>query len=132
MTTLAGAFNHALYDAAGTLYARGQNVEGDLGDGRMRGSTTPVRVAGLDGLSVIRLVASFANSGALLANGEYYDRGYNAAGQLGDGRAGRSSDVPVRVRLPHPVPQVAQGGSIWNNGQTLVMLSDGSTVGLGE
>ena len=28
--------------------------------------------------------------------------------------------------LPHPVVQVAQGGSIWNNGQTLVRLSDGS------
>jgi hypothetical protein len=37
-----------------------------------------------------------------------------------------SSDVPVHVRLPRPVTQVAQGGSIWNNGQTLVMLSDGS------
>ena len=28
--------------------------------------------------------------------------------------------------LPHPVTQVAEGGSIWVNGQTLVMLSNGS------
>lgn len=35
-------------------------------------------------------------------------------------------DVPVRVHLPFPVTQVAQGGSIWGNGQTLVMLSNGS------
>jgi alpha-tubulin suppressor-like RCC1 family protein len=73
VTALAGASNHALYDAHGTVYACGQNVDGDLGDGSRNSSTTP-----------------------------------------------------VRVRLPHPVTQVAQGGSIWNNGQTLVMLSNGS------
>ena len=132
--TVAGASNHALYDAAGTVYACGQNLEGSLGDGRSRrhSSTRPVKVVGLDGRAVTRLVASFANSGALLSNGQYYDWGYNAGGQLGDGRIGRYSDVPVRVHLPHPVTQVAQGGSIWNNGQTLVMLSDGSTWAWGN
>ena len=83
-------------------------------------------MAGLDGSAVTKLVASFANAGALLADGKYFDWGYDANGQLGDGHIGRSSDVPVRVRLPHPVTQVAQGGSIWGNGQTLVKLSDGS------
>ena len=71
-------------------------------------------------------MASFANSGALLNNGEYFDWGYNAKGQLGSGRLGGQSDVPVRVRLQAAVVQVAQGGSIWFNGQTLVMLSNGS------
>ena len=32
--------------------------------------------------------------------------------------------MPVRLR--HPVTRVAQGGSLWNNGQTLVVLADGS------
>ena len=126
VTTLAGASNHALYDAGGTVYACGQNLEGSLGDGSMRNSTTPVRVVGLSGLSVTQLVASFANSGALLSDGKYFDWGYDAGGQLGDGYIGRSSDVPVPVHLPHPVTQVALGGSFWDNGQTLVMLSDGS------
>jgi len=132
VTTLAGASNHALYDAHGTVYACGQNVEGDLGDGTRRGSATPVKVAGLDGSSVTKLVASFANSGALLSDGKYFDWGYNDGGQLGDGQLHRSSDVPVEVRLPHPVTQVAQGGSIWSNGQTLVMLSDGSLWAWGD
>jgi alpha-tubulin suppressor-like RCC1 family protein len=132
VTALAGASNHALYDADGTVYACGQNVEGDLGDGSRSGSTTPVRVEGLregsggGGKSVVKLVAAFANSGALLSDGEYFDWGYNRGGQLGDGHVNGSSDVPVRVHLPFPVTQVAQGGSIWSNGQTLVMLSNGS------
>jgi alpha-tubulin suppressor-like RCC1 family protein len=126
VTTLAGASNHALYDANGVVYACGKNMAGDLGDGSMRNSTTPVKVAGLDGAHVTRLVAAFANSGALLSNGTYFDWGYDEGGQLGDGHLGWSSDVPVQVNLPHPVTQVAQGGSIWYNGQTLVMLSDGS------
>jgi alpha-tubulin suppressor-like RCC1 family protein len=126
VTALAGASNHVLYDADGTVYSCGGNGAGDLGDGSRRSSATPVKVAGLDGALVTRLVASFANSGALLSNGEYFDWGYDGNGQLGDGQFQRSSDVPVRVKLPDPVTQVAQGGSIWDNGQTLVMLSNGS------
>jgi alpha-tubulin suppressor-like RCC1 family protein len=126
VTALAGASHHAVYEADGTVYACGQNVAGDLGDGSRRSSTRPARVAGLSGTPVTELVASFANSGALLADGEYLDWGYDADGQLGSGQAGRASDVPVLVQLPYPVRQVAEGGSIWNNGQTIAMLSDGS------
>jgi alpha-tubulin suppressor-like RCC1 family protein len=126
VTALAGASNHAIYDSAGTVYACGQNVSGDLGDGSALDTTVPILVAGVDGASVVSLVASFANSGALLSNGQYYDWGTDITGQLGDGHIRRSSDVPVLVKLPAGVTQVAQGGSIWNNGQTLVMLSDGT------
>ena len=132
VSALAGASNHALYDAGGTVWACGQNIDGDLGDGSLRGTTTPVKVDKLSGHPVTTLVASFANSGALLANGQYYDWGYNAHGQLGDGRTGRPSDVPVLVHLPAPVIQVAQGGSLWNNGQTLVMLASGSLWAWGD
>jgi alpha-tubulin suppressor-like RCC1 family protein len=132
VTAVAGASNHALYDASGTVYACGQNVDGDLGTRSARSTTTPVAVAGLGGSAVTRLVAAFANSGALLADGKYFDWGYDADGQLGDGHIGRQSDIPVRVRLPFRVTQVAEGGSIWNNGQTLVMLSDGSLWAWGD
>ncbi len=126
VTALAGASNHALYDSQGTVYACGQNIDGDLGDGTTRNTTTPRKVARLHGRLVTMLVASFANSGALLSDGRYFDWGFDGSGQLGNGLVRHSSDVPVRVHLPHPVIQVAQGGSIWNNGQTLVMLSNGS------
>jgi alpha-tubulin suppressor-like RCC1 family protein len=126
VTAVAGASNHALYDSDGTVYACGQNLDGDLGDGSDAGTTTPARVSGLPGYAVTALVASFANSGALLADGQYYDWGYNAAGQLGDGKLGPASDVPVAVSLPNPVRQVALGGSLWNNGQSLAILSTGA------
>jgi alpha-tubulin suppressor-like RCC1 family protein len=126
VTALAGASAHALYDADGTVYACGRNFAGDLGDGSARTTSTPVKVAGLNGRSVTTLVASFADSGALLSNGEYFDWGYNGQGQLGDGHFHHSSHVPLRVSLPGPVTQVVQGGSYWGNGQTLVMLSNGS------
>jgi alpha-tubulin suppressor-like RCC1 family protein len=132
VTTLTGAADHDLYDAGGTVYACGQNVEGDLGDGSRANTITPVKVAGLDGSKVVRLVTSFANSGALLASGQYYDWGYDGQGQLGDGRFGLSSDVPVHVRLPRRVTQVALGGSVFTNGQTVAMLSDGSLWSWGD
>jgi alpha-tubulin suppressor-like RCC1 family protein len=126
VSAVAGASNHALYDSHGTVYVCGQNVDGDLGDGSMDSTTKPVPVAGLPGYAVTALVASYANSGALLVDGDYYDWGYNAAGQLGDGKLGPSSDVPVAVNLPRPVHQVALGGSLGNNGQTLALLSNGA------
>jgi alpha-tubulin suppressor-like RCC1 family protein len=132
VSAVAGASNHATYDSNGTLYSCGQNYDGVLGDGSGANTTTPARVSGLPGYAVTTLVASFANAGALLADGQYYDWGYNAAGQLGDGQLGPESDVPVAVSLPHPVSQVALGGSLWNNGQTLVILSTGTVWAWGN
>jgi alpha-tubulin suppressor-like RCC1 family protein len=132
VTTLAGGANHATYDADGTLYSCGTDANGELGDGNTQGSAVPVQVSGLDGQSVTSLVASYGNAGALLSSGEYFDWGYDAAGQLGDGITGQNSDVPVQVTLPDTVTQVAQGGSATTNGQTLVMLSDGSLYAWGN
>jgi alpha-tubulin suppressor-like RCC1 family protein len=126
VTTLAGADAHALYDANGTVYACGLGMRGDLGDGSTANMTTPVKVRALAGAKVVKLVAAFDNSGALLSDGEFLDWGLNANGQLGGGDIGGFSDVPVRASLPGPVVQVAQGGSTWGNGQTLALLSDGA------
>ena len=132
VTALAGAGGHALYDSNGTVYACGANRHGQLGDGTAHSSTRPVVVKDLAGFHVRALVASFADSGVLLDNGSYLDWGYDGQGQLGDGKIGVDSSVPVTVPLPHTVTQVAQGGSIGTNGQTLVMLSDGSLRSWGD
>ena len=132
VTALAGGGSHAVYDANGTLYSCGSGQAGELGDGSTRSSNVPARVQGLNGQFVTTLVAAYANGGALLSNGQYFDWGNDSKGQLGIGTIRQNSAVPVRVSLPGSVTQVAQGGSLQGNGQTLVMLSDGTLWAWGD
>lgn len=127
-----GARTHSLFDSHGALYACGSGAAGELGDGSMRTRRDPVRVRGLPRRSrIIALTSSWEGSGALLANGAYYDWGYNASGQLGDDTT-VNSDLPVRVQLPGAVRHVFQGGSRAGNGQTVAILEDGSVWSWGD
>jgi alpha-tubulin suppressor-like RCC1 family protein len=126
VTALAGANGHAVYDAGGTIFSCGNDPHG-------ASSFTPIKVKGLpNGSKVTALVSAFGNDGALLANGNYYDWGTNSSGQLGIGSPIKGRGTPVRVPLPGPVAEVAQGGSTPDNGQTLVILADGSTYAWGS
>jgi alpha-tubulin suppressor-like RCC1 family protein len=124
-----GARTHSLFYSKGRVYACGNGEDGVLGTGSTASTSTPVRVAGLPAATrVTALTSSWEGSGALLANGAYYDWGYNADGQLGNGStgAGTNSDAPVKVNLPSAVRQVFQGGSGPTNGQTIAILANGS------
>ena len=61
----------------------------------------------------------------------YYNWGYNAAGQLGNGST-EDSEVPVRVPLTEPVRQVFQGGSGPKNGQSIAILTNGAVWAWGD
>jgi alpha-tubulin suppressor-like RCC1 family protein len=134
VTTLAGADGHGVYDSQGTVYSCGLNDDGVLGDGSSNPSTVPVRVSGLPTGQVTAVYSAWQNAGALLSDGTYYDWGYNEQGQLGDGKTGRSSNVPYQVKLPtsSPVAKVAQGGSTPSNGQTVVELENGELYAWGD
>jgi alpha-tubulin suppressor-like RCC1 family protein len=133
VTFVAGAFDHALYDAKGQVWACGHNSLGQLGDGTTKSSSLPFKVKGLGpSAHVVFLVAAFANSGALLADGKYLDWGANGGGQLGIGTLKKKlSDVPVTVPLPTRGRQVTQGGSAPGNGQTLALLTNGDLYAWG-
>jgi alpha-tubulin suppressor-like RCC1 family protein len=132
VTLATGARTHSLFDSDGRVYACGSGQGGALGTGSTASSSRPVPVTGLPPAArVIALTSSWEGSGALLSNGAYYDWGYNAAGQLGDGRTA-DSDAPVRVELPAAVRQVSQGGSGAGNGQTVAILADGTVWAWGD
>jgi alpha-tubulin suppressor-like RCC1 family protein len=126
VTLATGARTHSLFDAHGTVVACGDGEAGVLGTGSTASSSTPVRVVGLPAHAhVTALMSSWEGSGALLGNGTYYDWGYNAAGQIGNGTTSDSAR-PVHVKLPGAVRQVFQGGSGPTNGQTITLLADGA------
>jgi alpha-tubulin suppressor-like RCC1 family protein len=103
-----------------------------LGNGSTTSTSTPTPVIGLpNGVKVTALTSSWEGSGALLADGNYFNWGYNAAGQLGNGTTANSA-LPVKVDLSGPVRQVFQGGSGPKNGQTVAILRDGDTWTWGD
>ena len=124
VTLATGAARHIVFDAGGTVYACGQGLAGQLGDGSFRRAPTPVAVVGLPTVGVKALTSSWMGSGALMSDGSYYDWGYNASGQLGNGTTTNSA-VPVHVTLPASVAQASMGGSTAANGQTIVLLTNG-------
>jgi alpha-tubulin suppressor-like RCC1 family protein len=125
VTAVTGAGEHASYLVNGTLESCGMNDYGQLGNGSNSGSTTPVAVA-LSG--VVGLYSSFADTGALLSDGSFWDWGNNAYGQLGDGSTSNSG-VPVKVATN--VTAAAVGGNNWQDGQTFVTFSNGTTEAWG-
>jgi alpha-tubulin suppressor-like RCC1 family protein len=132
ITLATGARTHSLVDSGGKVYACGSGAYGVLGTGSTANSSVPVPVVGLPGsVSVTALTSSWEGSGALLSNGSYYNWGYNAAGQLGNGSTA-NSDVPVQVPLSETVRQVFQGGSGPKNGQSVAILTNGAVWAWGN
>jgi alpha-tubulin suppressor-like RCC1 family protein len=132
VTLASGARTHSLFSSRGKVYACGSGAYGVLGTGSTTSSSTPLLVVGLPSTArVTALTSSWEGSGALLSNGAYYNWGYNAAGQLGNGSTVDSA-VPVEVMLPAAVRQVFQGGSGAKNGQTVAILATGSVWAWGD
>ncbi len=92
----------------GTVRCWGDNREGQLGDGTLMTSTTPVKVKGLEKVTAIALRRQ--HTCALLATGTVMCWGANANGQLGDGTAVNSS-TPTPVVGLADVVQIAVGAA---------------------
>ncbi len=132
VTLATGARTHSLVDSGGKVYACGSGAYGVLGTGSTTNTSVPVPVVGLpESVSVTALTSSWEGSGALLGNGSYFNWGYNAAGQLGNGSTANSG-VPVQVPLSEPVRQVFQGGSGPKNGQSIAILTNGAVWAWGD
>src|SRR5580700_3218020 len=94
--------------AANGAVAWGDNSAGQLGNGTVTASGTPVGVGNLSGIKTLAAGDRFTL--ALLTNGTVEAWGDNTHGQLGDGTTA-STDVPVPVKGLTGVTAVAAGGA---------------------
>lgn len=104
----------------GTVWAWGQNTYGQLGNGTLTNSTTPVQVTGLTG--VIQVSAGATHSLALRSDGTVWAWGDNSFGELGNG---------VTISVPQSTPGVVAGLTgvtkiSAGNGFSLALRSDGT------
>jgi Regulator of chromosome condensation (RCC1) repeat/IPT/TIG domain len=117
-----GDFNLALLSDR-TVMAWGYGGGGQLGDGSLESSGTPVPVNGLGDVKAI--AAGWSHSLALRADGAVEAWGYGGNGGLGQG-AFSSSDVPVAVSGLSGAVAVAAGA-----GDSLALLTDGTVKAWG-
>ena len=100
VTAVAAGCSHSLaVTTTGHVLAWGYNSNGQLGDGKTTQSDVPVKVKLPTGTKVTAVAAGCLHSLALTSTGHVLAWGYNALGQLGDGKT-TQSDVPVKVKLP--------------------------------
>ncbi|MHC4717972.1 MAG: RCC1 domain-containing protein, partial [Planctomycetota bacterium] len=111
----AGVWHTVALKADGTVWAWGENVYGQLGDGGTTRSSTPVQVVGPGGSGFLTGVTAIDAGGthtvALKDDGTVWAWGFNDDGELGDGTQ-TDSATPVQV--------VGPGGSGYLTGVTAV------------
>ena len=115
-------------DRTASSTRRGNNADGQLGDGNTTDSSTPVVVSLPAGVTATAVAAGQFHSVALGSNGVVYDWGDNAFGQLGDGTT-TSSSHPITVTLPSGVVPTAVAAGQY---MTEILDSDGDVYAWGD
>jgi alpha-tubulin suppressor-like RCC1 family protein len=115
----------------GTVLAWGYNGYGQLGDGSIEESSTPVTVSGI--ANAIQVAASTEHSLALLAVGRVMAWGENGYGDLGTGSNEGPEECPFSCsKVPRPVPGLSEVVAIAAGDQySLALLADGTVVAWG-
>ena len=90
ITSVAAGTNHSVaVSSDGSVYAWGDNSQGQLGNGTIARSLTPVRVKDVAGsgflTGITNVAAGTLHTVAVSSDGSVYAWGYNVQGQLGDG-----------------------------------------------
>ena len=114
----AGSNYSLVLRADGTVWAWGENWNGQLGDGTTINRDHPVQVQGLN--NIIAISAGTSHSIALSADGTAWTWGWNLWGNLGDG-TNFDRYVPVQVRGLTNIAAISAG-----NLQTVALRSDGT------
>ena len=125
-TAVAAGGEHSLaLTAAGNVMSWGGNSQGQLGDGTVTASNTPVPVSGLSN-GITAVAAGYSDSFALKSDDTVVAWGDNYSGDLGDG-SGSVQTAPVAVAGLSNVRAIAAG---WYH--TLAVKWDGTVWSWGE
>ena len=121
---LAAGDDHTLaLKADGSIWAWGDNPNGELGTGDNNRYTNPVQ---LSSITATAIAAGGNHSVALLSGGTVWTWGYNNHGQLGDGST-TSRNTPLELTGLPKVSKIAAGYEF-----TLALLEDGSVKSWGD
>jgi alpha-tubulin suppressor-like RCC1 family protein len=109
VTSIAAGSTHALaLLSGGTVMAWGEDKFGEIGNGTMKSEVEPpVAVTGLEGVTAIAAGSQF--SVAVAGGGKVMTWGIDNWGQLGDGKVGATSTVPVEVAGIAKVASISAG-----------------------
>jgi alpha-tubulin suppressor-like RCC1 family protein len=124
-SVLIGGYQHSVrVKQDGTVWAWGENNQGQLGDGTITRRLLPVQVPDLHGVTA--LAAGQTHTVALRQDGTVWAWGFNGSGQLGDGTTARRL-LPVQVPDLHGVTALAAGQSY-----TVALRQDGTVWAWGD
>jgi alpha-tubulin suppressor-like RCC1 family protein len=109
----------------GNLYALGNELAGDLGQGTVSGvQDSPAQVLNVSAGTVSQVVAGYYSTFVLKTDGTLWATGYNLYGQLGTGDTTNRSSL---VQVASSVGSVAAGAF-----HTLFIKTDGTLWGMGN
>jgi uncharacterized repeat protein (TIGR01451 family) len=110
-----------------TAFGWGANFYGQLGNGTLTNTSTPVAVSLPAGTTVTALSTGVNHTLAVTSDGHVLAWGDNARGQLGDGTF-TNSTTPVAVSLPAGTTVTAVSAGYWHS---LALTSDGRVLAWG-
>ncbi|HTK25922.1 MAG TPA: hypothetical protein VL327_05145, partial [Pyrinomonadaceae bacterium] len=130
VTSVSAGYGHVLaLKQDGTVWAWGNNFQGELGDGTFTdGRPVPLQVAGLP--NIVAIAAGEAHSLALASDGTLWAWGSNAYGELGNGTIDppgvEGIATPIQVPISG-VAAIAAGGNL-----SFAIKTDGTVWAWGE
>ncbi len=128
-TAAAAGGDHSLaIGSDGNLYAWGQNGYGQLGDGTLVDSSTPVVVQLPSGVHATAIAAGLDDSLALGSDGKVYAWGDDSLNELGNGSGVADATTPVVVSLPTGITVTAIAAGQFHD---LALTSTGTIYGWG-